>query len=343
MWLYTPDFRSCTKVGERGYAPTDGYGVHGHRRKQGHLVLKRQIQSVSGRENSLRCGIYCQPILKMNLRCILKNIGVVFLYRGMMIMKKRIDAAGATVSVVMPAYNAEAYIEAAIRSVMNQTFENWELIVIDDGSRDATVDIVRRLTQEDARITLLQNEKNMGVSKTRNRGMDLAEDNYVAFLDSDDIWHPEKLESQLARMKQTGADFSYCSYAIVNVDGVKVKADYCVPEKITFHDLLKENVIGCSTVMLAPHVAKQYRFGSAFYHEDYVMWTQLLKDGYRACGNTEVLVDWRFIENSRSYDKRKAAMNRWRIYRKYLNLSLSQSIRAFSGYAFAGLRKYFGR
>ena len=258
-------------------------------------------------------------------------------------MKKRIDAACVTVSIVMPAYNAEAYIEAAIRSVMSQTFENWELIVIDDGSQDATVDIVRRLAREDSRITFLQNENNMGVSKTRNRGMDLAGDNYVAFLDSDDVWHPEKLEVQLARLKQTGADFAYCSYAIVNAQGVKVKPDYSVPEKIAFRDLLMENVIGCSTVMLAPHIANKYRFGSAFYHEDYVLWTQLLKDGYQACGNTEVLVDWRFIENSRSYDKRKAAVNRWRIYRKCLNLSLGQSVWAFSGYAAAGLKKYFGR
>lgn len=258
-------------------------------------------------------------------------------------MNNRTDAECVTVSVIMPAYNAEAYIEAAVRSVMAQTLENWELIIIDDGSRDATVSILEGLAREDTRIRFLKNEQNVGVSKTRNRGMDLAKGSYVAFLDSDDLWHPEKLEKQIARLKQTGADFAYCSYSIVNARGEKVKPDYIVPGEATFREILKENVIGCSTAMLTESVAKKYRFGSNFYHEDYVLWTQLLKDGYRACGNTEVLVDWRFIENSRSYDKRKAALNRWRIYRKHLNLSLGRSILVFSGYLIAGMKKYFRR
>lgn len=255
---------------------------------------------------------------------------------------KREDGQPRTISVIMPAYNAAPYIETAIRSVMGQTFPDWELIVIDDCSRDSTVDIVERLVKEDSRITLLRNEVNMGVSKTRNRGLDLARGSYVALLDSDDVWHPEKLEAQLARLKQTGADVGYCSYAIVNAEGKKAKADYIVPERVTFHELLRENVIGCSTVMLTSAVARNYRFESGFYHEDYVLWLRLLQDGCRICGNTEVLVDWRFIENSRSFDKRKSAKNRWLIYRKCLGLPLLQSAWAFCGYTLAGMKKYFG-
>jgi teichuronic acid biosynthesis glycosyltransferase TuaG len=256
-------------------------------------------------------------------------------------MENRTDTACVTVSVIMPAYNAEAYIETAIRSVVAQTFTDWELIVIDDCSRDATVEIVENLACEDSRITLLRNEVNMGVSKTRNRGLDFARGSFVAFLDSDDVWYPEKLKVQLECLERTGADFAYCSYAIVNADGETAKADYIVPESITFESMLRKNDIGCSTVLLTAPIVKKYRFGSGFYHEDYVLWMQLLRDGYQACGNVEILVDWRYIENSRSFDKRKSAKNRWLIYRNYLGLSLIQSLWAFSGYAVSGVKKYF--
>lgn len=258
-------------------------------------------------------------------------------------MENRTDMAVVTVSVIMPAYNAASYIETAIRSVMGQSFTDWELIVIDDCSRDATVEIVTRLASEDRRITLLCNEVNMGVSKTRNRGLDLARGRFAAFLDSDDVWHPEKLKVQLECLKRTGADFAYCSYAIVNAEGEKVKADYIVPENITFESMLRRNDIGCSTVLLTAPIVQKYRFGSGFYHEDYVLWMQLLRDGYQACGTVEILVDWRFIENSRSFDKRKSAKNRWLIYRNYLGLSFVRSVWAFSGYAVSGVKKYFSK
>lgn len=245
------------------------------------------------------------------------------------------------VSVIMPAYNAGRFVEEAVRSVMNQTLQNWELLVLDDCSSDDTVAIVQRLMEEDSRITLLRNEQNMGVARTRNRGMDLCRGNYIALIDSDDAWHPEKLEKQIARLRGTGADFSYCSYAIIGADSRKVKPDYLVPEVTTFESLLRENTIGCSTVMLSRGIVEKFRFETDFYHEDYVLWTRLLQDGYHAVGCPEVLVNWRYIENSRSFDKKKAAGNRWRIYREYLKLPIWKSIWFFCGYATASLKKYY--
>ena len=245
-----------------------------------------------------------------------------------------------TISVIMPAYNAERYIEAAIRSVMAQTFTDWELIVIDDCSQDSTVAVTEQLVREDSRITLLRNEVNMGVARTRNHGLDLCRGKYVAFLDSDDIWHPEKLKTQITLLVQQGADIAYCSYAIIDEYGNRVKRDYLVPDRITFSGLVRENVIGCSTVMLTAEVAGKYRFKTDFYHEDYVLWLQLLKDGYRAVGCGQVLADWRYLSNSRSFDKRKSARNRWNIYRNCLCLSLWDSVRAFGNYAISGVRKY---
>lgn len=244
------------------------------------------------------------------------------------------------VSVVMPAYNAESYIETAVRSVMEQTVRNWELIILDDGSRDGTCAIARRLAAEDGRIRFLRNPENMGVAKTRNRGIALCAGQYVALLDSDDVWHPDKLEKQLARMTQTGAQLCYTSYAIVGADGKKVKADYLVPQHATFDQLLKQNVIGCSTVMMTARIAKSHQFNTGFYHEDYVLWLQLLRAGCKASGCPEVLVDWRYIETSRSFDKRKAVQNRWRIYREYLGLSVPKSLWLIANYGAASLKKY---
>ena len=244
------------------------------------------------------------------------------------------------VSVIMPAYNAESYIEQAVRSVIGQTIKDWELIVLDDGSQDGTCAIVESLAREDDRIRFVRNVENIGVAKTRNRGFEICSGQYVALLDSDDVWHPEKLEMQLARMEQTGAELSYTSYAIVDREGRKTKADYLVPEIVSLKQLLKQNVIGCSTVMLTARLAKRNPFRTEYYHEDYVLWLQLLRSGCRVAGCTQVLVDWRYAEDSRSFNKLEAAKNRWQIYREYLGLSLPNSLWLLANYGAASLKKY---
>jgi len=120
------------------------------------------------------------------------------------------------VSVIIPTYNCQLFIETAVRSVMEQTYRDWELLVIDDGSTDATCEIIRRLAEEDARIRFLRNPANIGVAGTRNRGLDEIRGEYVAFLDGDDVWHPKKLEKQLQAMRAEDADMSYTSYAIID-------------------------------------------------------------------------------------------------------------------------------
>lgn len=245
-----------------------------------------------------------------------------------------------SVSVIMPAYNAGCFIADAIRSVMAQTFTDWELLVLDDGSSDDTLAIARSLAQTDCRIRVLPNKHNMGVAKTRNRGFDLCRGEYVALLDSDDIWYPQKLEKQLALMRETGADLCYCAYAIVDAAGKKVRGDYLVPPTVDLHGLLRQNVIGCSTVMLSAAVKERYRFETDFYHEDYVLWLRLLQDGCKAAGCTPVLAAWRYVENSRSFNKWDAAKNRWRIYRDRMQLGFFYSVRLLAEYGLMGLRKY---
>ena len=144
------------------------------------------------------------------------------------------------VSVIMPAYNAAGFIAEAVRSVQKQTLSDWELLILDDGSADATPRILADLAAQDPRIRLLPNSKNLGAAATRNRGIDLAQGQYLAFLDSDDRWHPEKLQTQLQLLEKTGGDLCYCAYAIVGTQGASVRPDYAVPETVDFDRLLRE-------------------------------------------------------------------------------------------------------
>lgn len=244
------------------------------------------------------------------------------------------------VTVIMPAYDSGSYIKEAIRSVMAQTWDNWELLVLDDGSRDDTCAQVQKLAAEESRIRLLYNGENLGAAKTRNRGLELAQGEFVALLDSDDRWHPQKLARQLQLLAETGADLCYCAYAIIDDAGGQSRKPYTVPERVDMDTLLRENVIGCSTVVLRRAALGENRFCTDFYHEDYILWLQLLQQGLRAVGCTEILADWRYRPDSRSFDKLRSAQNRWRIYRQHLKLPFLRSLGCFVGYTVAGLRKY---
>ena len=257
-----------------------------------------------------------------------------------MTMENRTDATSVAVSVIMPAYNAARYIETAIRSVLAQTFPNWELIVIDDGSKDTTVEVVEQLAREDSRITLLRNETNMGVAKTRNRGMALAQGRYIALLDSDDIWRSEKLEKQVVLAQETGADIVYCSYAIVDEYGHQKCDDFIVPVETDFDASLVKSVISCSTALLTRELADTYRFDDTFYHEDLTLWLQILESGHIARGVTEVLADYRMMDGTRAANKLQSAAHRWQIYRKRLGFSVWKSAKLLMKYGVLGLKKY---
>lgn len=253
------------------------------------------------------------------------------------------SSAEPLVSVIMPAFNCERYVETAVRSVICQTHKNLELFVIDDGSSDATVAKVEALAEGDSRIRLIRNAENMGAAGTRNRGLELCSGDFVAFIDSDDLWHRDKLAAQIDLMEREGADLCYTSYAIIDSIGNEAKPPYKVPETVDFDGLLRENVIGCSTVMLKGETAREKRFKTDFYHEDYCLWLDILREGKRAAGCTRILADWRYIESSRSFDKRNSALNRWRIYRDHLKLPFIRSAAAFASYALRGLKKYYSK
>lgn len=244
------------------------------------------------------------------------------------------------VSVIMPAYNVEKYIADAIDSVIAQSFEDWELIIIDDCSSDKTADIIRAKLDRDTRIRAVFSEENHGVAYCRNLALDMCGGKYVALLDADDLWHPDKLKKQLKLAEETGADIIYCSYSMIDEHGEKCRSDFIVEEKTDYQKMLIKSVLSCSTVLLRhDHIANE-RFDSSIYHEDYLYWLSLLKNGCTARGCREPLADYRIVNGSRSNNKLRSAKKRWDIYRKTLKLPFAKSCILFAAYAVAGLKKY---
>lgn len=244
------------------------------------------------------------------------------------------------VSVIMPAYNAAPFIEEAVFSVLNQSISDLELIVIDDCSKDRTPDILRGLADRDGRIRVVVNDENMGVARTRNRGLSLFRGEYVAFLDSDDYWKPRMLEKMLDRAKETGADIIYCSYELVDEQGAKVCNDFLVPPATTFESSVVRSVITCSTVLITARLAAENRFPTDIYHEDIALWFQILRDGGTARGVPEVLAAYRQHSGSRSSGKLKSACRRWIIYRKHLKLPLGMCLGTMIRYGYYGVKKF---
>ena len=241
------------------------------------------------------------------------------------------------ISVIIPAHNAERYIARSIQSVIMQSYANWELIVIDDASTDHTIMEIDRFCQKDSRVRCITLQTNGGVAAARNAGIACAKGKYIAFLDSDDLWHPEKLRVQAEKIHD--ADLVYTAYSVID-DRDDLLYNYSVPDQLSLEVLLKENFIGCSTVLVRKNAVSAYPFRSDVAHEDYLLWLQLLQAGHSAIGCCEVLTSWRFIRGSRSYGKLRSAYGRYRIYR-ILGLPFVKRICCFTGYCIRGFVKYY--
>lgn len=221
------------------------------------------------------------------------------------------------ISVVIPAYNCEKYIKDTINSVIEQTFKDLEIIVVNDASTDRTAEIVRELQKTDDRIFLYENLKNLGVSATRNFGVSKASADYIAFLDSDDLWYPEKIEKQLVLLKEKDADFVYSGYDFIDDNGSKLDLEFKVPEEVTFKKILKRNYISTDTVILKKEVFMQHQMQDGnIYVEDYLCWLSILKTGIIAYGVHDILASYRLVHNSRSSKKFKLIIKTYKTLRR---------------------------
>lgn len=221
----------------------------------------------------------------------------------------------ALVSIVMPAYNCEKYVVEAINSILAQTYRNWELLVLDDGSKDNTLRIIEEFSQNDSRIKALPNGKNLGVSATRNIGIELASGEWIAFLDSDDMWKPEKLEKQFEIVEKEAAEFLFTGSSYINEEGEPYKGIFEVPEKITYKKLRNQNVISCSSVLVKKKYFENIKMEKDEMHEDYAVWLRILKLGVIAFGVNEPLLIYRISRNSKSGNKMKTVKMTYKVFR----------------------------
>jgi teichuronic acid biosynthesis glycosyltransferase TuaG len=245
------------------------------------------------------------------------------------------------VSIVMPAYNAERTLAEAIQSVQEQTWPEWELLlVVDRNSKDATRAIAEAHAERDKRIRLITDLSHGGCVFNRNEAIRRARGEYLAFLDSDDLWLPEKLARQVAFMETTGCDLSYTGYAQMDWQGRRLPHVVTPPPRLTYDDLLKNNLLGCLTAMLRRSRYPEIAFEDHL-HEDLILWLSLLRDTV-AQGLPETLAVYRLASNSRSGNKFRAAHARWRILRHYEHLPLHRAIPCFARYAITAVRKRSG-
>lgn len=225
------------------------------------------------------------------------------------------------ISVIMPTYNASLTIERSILSVLNQSYSNFELIIVDDCSTDNTVDVVSSIS--DDRLKLISLEKNSGSPSTpRNVGLAECKGDYIAFLDADDIWYPRKLEVQIEFMLIGNIDFSCTGYDIENYG--KVVSEYIPPPVVEYHDLLTNNSIGCLTAIVSKRLIKDHRFPNCG-HEDFALWLKLSK-GIKVYSIDEKLACYNRMEGSVSADKKKLFGFFWNIYRNEEGFSTVRSL-----------------
>lgn len=234
------------------------------------------------------------------------------------------------VSVIMPAYNAEKYIEESIASVLNQSYQNLELLVTDDCSLDGTQRIIEELASHDRRVRYFRLNKNSGAAVARNNSLKNTRGRYIAFLDADDVWLESKLELQLAFMKANGSAFSFTGYSIYYGNGrfdEKV-IDSNTLEKIARKDLLKKScTVGCSTVMLDKEKLPAIEMVNIRTGQDYALWLMLLREsGHVAHNLKKRLTGYRVREDSISRNKFAKSKRQWQIYREIEKISLLPSL-----------------
>lgn len=245
------------------------------------------------------------------------------------------------VSVIMPAYNAQTYIGEAILSVQRQSFTNWELILIEDCSSDKTLSIICEAMTEDSRIHLIQNKKNIGVAESRNIGIAHARGEWIAFLDSDDCWHPEKLSRQLEFAVNQNYPFTFTGSGFMDENSELLSYYLPVPKQITFRQLLKQNLISCSSVLVRKNILPYFPTVSERMHEDFALWLIILRNSVRvAFGLNEPLLFYRLRAGSKSGNKLNAAAMTFQVYR-YIGLSIPKFLYYWAGYARRSLIKYY--
>lgn len=243
------------------------------------------------------------------------------------------------VSIIMPCHNGAKTIADAIHSVQNQTYTNWELLVVDDSSSDNSVQIVQKLATSDSRIKLLHTIKSTGLPATpRNLGIEAASGRYIAFLDSDDEWLPTKLEHQIPLFATRNVAVVFSYYSKMDGNGDLWNSVIKSPAVVNFRRLLKGDCIGNLTGVYNIEKCGKI-FQKEIHHEDYLMWLEILKKGFVALNTNTCEAFYRIQATSVSSNKFKTMQWHWHILRYELHLPLFTAVVNFAFYAVSGVFK----
>ncbi|WP_321317204.1 glycosyltransferase family 2 protein [Labilibaculum sp.] len=245
------------------------------------------------------------------------------------------------VSIITPSYNSSHFIQATIQSVLKQTYTDWEMIIVDDCSKDKSIELINSLILNDDRIQLIALETNVGAAEARNIALRKAKGRFIAFLDSDDVWYPQKLGVQLDFMIRNNYEFTFSSYDLMSEDGIKLNKVINVPNTINYHQYLRNTIIGCLTVIIDKEKVGYFEMPNIKSSHDMALWLLIMKRGFKAHGINELLASYRLVSNSNTAKKWKAAADVWKVYRKIENLSLIKAVYSFVGYACNALLKRF--
>jgi len=246
------------------------------------------------------------------------------------------------VSIIVPVYNVEKYIRETMDCVREQTFENWELLLVEDCGTDNTLNIIEDYLQEkqDRRIRLIRQPSNMGAARARNRGLVEARGRYIAYLDADDLWVPEKLEMELRFMAEKDAAFVFTGYEFADANGVGTGKVVKVPETLNYKQALRNTTIFTTTVMFdTEKIPKELLEMPVMKSEDTALWYKVLRNGYIAYGLNENLVKYRRVGKSLSSNKLEALRRIWNLYRKAEGLSVMRSVYHFCFWAVNAVRR----
>ena len=221
------------------------------------------------------------------------------------------------VSIITPSYKSEKFISQTIDSVLSQTYENWEMLIVDDVSPDNSNKIIEEYAKKDNRIKLIKLENNSGPAVARNRAIEEANGRYIAFLDADDLWTPEKLEKQLTFMKEKDCALTYSSYETMSEDGEVLSRVVNPPAKLSYKDLLKSNHIGCLTAVYDTNKIGKVYVPLINKRQDYGLWLRILRKIDYAYGINEPLARYRIMSNSVSSNKLSLLKYHYKLFTEF--------------------------
>ena len=248
------------------------------------------------------------------------------------------------VSIVMPCYNGARHIEDSIKSVLNQCYQNWELIVVDDLSKDNSVAIVDKFVKKDSRIKLVAKETNSGCAASRNQAVELARGDFIAFLDCDDIWDENFLTEQIQFMKHENLDFSCSSYRMIDENNREILYPHIVPpKKFSFESLLRYNIVGTLTAIYRVKSVGKIYFDVNLHsvRDDYACWLDILRKSSRAQSNPKILASYRVHSNSVTSNKFKLIRSHFNFLTKREKLSFFKASHYTLIWGIRGFRKFY--